>query len=427
MRLTPGAWFTGILLMLLTLVTVGCTQNENVVPGTPSAIPPASSTSQQYQPGTLTPATAANSGLVGVITTSSLPPAPGTPGGNNSFTPAPATTGPGPIKLKEISQALKAITDIPLPGSTARLDYQSLDLAKGLLFIAHLGDSSLIVVDLKANKVITEIKGLGGIHGVLVVPELGRVFATATSDHQVAVIDETSFNINARIPAGNYPDGLAYDPVNHKLYVSDEGGNSEAVIDVQNNKALPSIPLDGEGGNTQYDPVSTHIFINVQTRNVLAEIDPKMDKVIARYPLPGCQNNHGLQLDPDQRLAFVGCDGNAVLLELDMQQGMKVITQQNLGQSPDVMALDNENGWLYVACESGNVSVFNVKPPAVQKLAEGFLANGAHTVTVDTNSHRLYFPLNDVNGKPVLRVMEPVLSVVDSRKIEGENYLWLEP
>jgi len=307
-----------------------------------------------------------------------------------------------------IDQMLKPVLDIPLPGSSARFDYESLDSKAGLLFIAHLGDSSLIVFDIKNNKVLSELKGLGGIHGVLVIPELGRVYATATSDHEVVVIDEASLKILARIPAGNYPDGLTYDPLEHKLYISDEGGDSEPIIDTQANKALNSISLGGEAGNTQYDPVSQHIFVDVQSRNELVEVDPKTDKVISRFPLSDCQNDHGLQLDSAQRLAFVACDGNAKLLILDMQANMKVISVQTVGSDPDVLALDSDKQLLYVSCESGIISIFKVSRPSIQKLAEGFLANGAHIIAVDSTTHRVFLPLPEVNGKPTLRIMQPV-------------------
>lgn len=38
----------------------------------------------------------------------------------------------------------------------------------------------------------------------------------------------------------------------------------------------------------------------------------------------------------------------------------------------------------------------------------GQLADHAHTVAVDQATHRIYFPLQDVNGHAVLRVMEPL-------------------
>jgi YVTN family beta-propeller protein len=302
--------------------------------------------------------------------------------------------------------SLDTVLDIPLPDGASRLDYQSLDPQTGLLFIAHLGASSVIVFDSHQNKVVANITGIASVHGVLAVPELGLVYASATGAKQVLVIDEKTFKVLNTIPAGDYPDGLAYDPVDHSLYVSDEGGTSETVIDTQTNKLLTSIQLEGEAGNTQYDPLLNHILVDVQTLNQLVIIDPKTNKILTRYPLADCQNDHSLLIDVPQRLAFITCDGNARLLVLDLQT-MQIIYKDSVGASPDVLALDKTRALLYVAGESGIVSVFaESKPQAIHKLWEGFVAKAAHTIAVNNQNQQLFLPLEDVNGKPVLRIMQ---------------------
>jgi hypothetical protein len=61
---------------------------------------------------------------------------------------------------------------------------------------------------------------------------------------------------------------------------------------------------------------------------------------------------------------------------------------------------------LYVAGESGEVSEFSISGNCVSKSGESFLARNAHVVAVQPASHEIYFPLMNVNGKPVLRVMQ---------------------
>lgn len=56
---------------------------------------------------------------------------------------------------------------------------------------------------------------------------------------------------------------------------------------------------------------------------------------------------------------------------------MKVLSVQEVGNGPDVLALDHEKSLLYVACESGTVSIFKIARPIIQKLAEGMLAGGS--------------------------------------------------
>ncbi len=50
------------------------------------------------------------------------------------------------------------------------------------------------------------------MHGVLAVPELNRVYASATATDEVVTIDSSTLKIVARVPVGKYPDGIAYAP-----------------------------------------------------------------------------------------------------------------------------------------------------------------------------------------------------------------------
>ncbi|WP_139359482.1 hypothetical protein [Arthrobacter sp. SRS-W-1-2016] len=63
---------------------------------------------------------------------------------------------------------------------------------------------------------------------------------------------------------------------------------------------------------------------------------------------------------------------------------------------------------LYVPSESGVVTVFDEQARALVLKASGTLADNAHTVAVDQATHRVYFPLQDVNGHPVLRVEDAI-------------------
>jgi DNA-binding beta-propeller fold protein YncE len=312
---------------------------------------------------------------------------------------AAADPAPPPLPLVRVA-------DIPLGGNATRLDYESLDSGRHLLFIAHLGDSTVIVFDTQTQRVVARITNVSKVHGVLAIPELGEVYASATGTDEVVAIDETSLKVTARMPGGVYPDGMAYAPQAHKLYVSDEHGNTDTVIDVKAHSRVATIALGGEVGNTQYDPTSGHVFANVQTRNQLIEIDPTTDKVLERIDLPGAEGNHGLLIEPEERRAFIACEGNDKLLVLDLRT-KKVTASFDVGKDPDVLAFDPGLHYLYVAGEAGIVSMFNVEGATVSRIGEAFLGPNAHVVAVDPVTHQAYFPLMNLNGRAVLRITRP--------------------
>ena len=302
---------------------------------------------------------------------------------------------------------LKQIADAPLPGRMSRFDYESIDPARGLLFIAHLGDSEILVFDLRGSRVKARIGGIASVHGVLAVPELSRVYASAPGTDEIVEIDAQTLKVLARMPGGRYPDGMAYAPEVHKLYVSDEYGKTETVIDVRTRQRVATIALGGEAGNSQYDPASRHIFVNEQTHDRLIEIDPVSDRIVNRFELPHAREAHGLLIDPSHHLAFVACAGNNRLLVFDMP-AMRIVQSFDVGRDPDVLAFDPVASLLYVAGEQGVVSMFRVKADGINKIGEGSVGPNAHVVTVDAATHRVYFPLKNVGGRPVLRIMAPL-------------------
>jgi YVTN family beta-propeller protein len=315
-----------------------------------------------------------------------------------SLTPGASPDAPAP------ALQLQSIADIPLGGHPTRFDYASLDAGRHLLFIAHLGDSEVIVFDTEARRVVKRIANVSHVHGVLAIPELGRVYASATGTNEVVAIDDKTLQIIARMPGGTYPDGLAYSPETRKVYVSDEHGGTDTVLDVVTNKRVATVPIGGVIGNTQYDDSSHHMFISAQSDNQLVEVDPQTDMIVRRVLVPGAQENHGLLIDSASHRAFVACQGNDQLIVIDLRTGA-AIAQFPVAKDPDVLAFDASRQTLYVAGESGQVSEFKVSDGKISKTGESLLARNAHVVAIHPMTHEIYFPIMDVDGKPVLRIM----------------------
>lgn len=309
-------------------------------------------------------------------------------------------------KIAPGSLPLRVLIDVPLSGGTTRFDYQSLDSSSGRLYIAHLGSDLMTVFDVNKQAVVGDVKDLKRVHGVLAVPDLHRIYASATGTNELAVIDDQSLRIIARVPAGDYPDGIAYANTVSKIYVSDLHGKTDTVIDAKTNRRLTTIALGGGAGNSQYDSVGERIYVTVDGKEELAEIDPNKDQVIARYPLTGCKGSHGLLIDAEHRLAFAACEDNSKLVVFDLER-KKATAIFTVGADPDVLAFDPGLHRLYVSAESGVISIFDERDRGLQKVGEGLFAPNAHSIAVDPSTHRVYFPLQNIDGKPVLRIAVP--------------------
>ncbi|MFL5583072.1 MAG: YncE family protein [Gemmatimonadaceae bacterium] len=323
-----------------------------------------------------------------------------------SMTPAAWTAPAGDAVAPRVpAPGLRLVADVPLPGPANRFDYQSVDPAAGRLYISHMNAGRLVVFDLDSSRVVGEVGGLPRVTGVWAVPAHHHVYAAAAGAHEVAVVDDRSLAVVARVGGVRFPDGIAYAPDADRVFVSDESGEADVVIDARTLRKRATIDLGGEAGNTHYDSVSHCVLVAVQTQGELAAIDPVTERVVARYPVPGVDGPHGFALDEARRLAFVTGEGNAALAVMDLRT-MRVTQRLRVGRDPDVLAWDP--GWrrLYVASESGVLSAFLETGDTLLPLGDARIPH-AHTVSVDPRTHRVYLPLESVQGRPTLRVLQP--------------------
>jgi DNA-binding beta-propeller fold protein YncE len=316
--------------------------------------------------------------------------------------------------------------DYPLGARVNRTDYQSIDADARRLYIAKMGAGQLLVFDIDRNKLFATLDGFPKVTGVLVVPELHKVYASVPGSGvmssfavglgmagiskgagEVDVRDIETLKPVARVQGGVFPDGLAYDPAHRRVFVSDELGGAVKVIDATSDHVAAHIDIGGEAGNVRYDALTGKVFVPIQSRNELVAIDPGKAPVAARFPLPDCDHPHGLIVAPKDAVGYVACDENDRLLTVDLASG-RVLRTLPVAHDPDVLAIDPELARLYVASESGRLSIYDIAAPrSPDALGTVFVAEGAHTVAVDPASHRLFFALADLNGHAALRVLVP--------------------
>src|SRR5690242_14976203 len=154
------------------------------------------------------------------------------------------------------------IGDVPLGDATGRTDYQSVDAEARRLYIAKMGEGKLLVYDLVQDRLVREIADLPKITGVLAVPQLHRVYASvpgsgiaasfrvglgmlglSSGTGKVAIFDSESLKEAARLPGGVFPDGIAYDPLEQRIFVSDELGEAVTVVDARSDRLEARIKM----------------------------------------------------------------------------------------------------------------------------------------------------------------------------------------
>lgn len=304
---------------------------------------------------------------------------------------------------------LELVKDVDLPGGATRFDYQDIDAKLGHLVVTHMNDGSVLFIDLRDGSVLKELTDIPVARGVVVADDVGLVFVTS-SPHTLVLIDNQSMREAARVRTGKGPDGVGWDPIDKIVGVSDQRDGALSLIADSGKGKRTQVPLGVETGNTVFDAKRGWFWITVvgsSPPDRLVAVDPVSAAIQKEISVPGCRGAHGLRLHPDGQSAFVVCESNSLLVRVDLTSEL-VVGTASTGSGPDVLSIDPGLGWLYLAAESGDLTVFDLDKSGVSVIGHDRPGSHAHSVAVDPATHRVFFPLMaGPKEKPVLRIMRP--------------------
>ncbi|MDH5603349.1 MAG: hypothetical protein OEY51_05405, partial [Cyclobacteriaceae bacterium] len=199
----------------------------------------------------------------------------------------------------------------------------------------------LTEVDLETNKVSRTIETHGKIsHMVLVSGDNKRLYTANIGSENVSVIDRETGSLIRQITCGEGAEGMAFTPDGKYLWVANQTGGSITIIDLKTHEAIetfdcPGMPVrirfagDGKLALVPgWTEVGYLIVIDVASRTEVKRIK------VGSYAI-------GIELSPDERRAFVGCEYNDGVHVIDM----KSLTLEKVimtGSGPDPMVMWNQ-------------------------------------------------------------------------------------
>ena len=293
-------------------------------------------------------------------------------------------------------------------GGPAQWDYITVDADAHRLYLAQ--GVRIAVVDTAEGKLLGEVTGLSGAHGVALVPEMKKGFATSGKDKSVVVFDLETFKVLKTIPTGaDKPDAIVYDPASKRVFVCNGKVGPVTVIDpAALDAATTSIDVAGKLEFAAADGAG-HVYVNVEDKSELVAINSKTMKVDGHWPLAPGEEPTGLAMDATARRLFVGC-GNKKMVVVDADSG-KIVATPTIGEGVDGVACDGKLGLALSANgKDATATVVNAKGEVVQTVTT---VKGARTIALDEKTHAVYLPaMIEQDGKKTFGVvvLEPKIA-----------------
>ena len=290
-------------------------------------------------------------------------------------------------------------------GGEGGWDYLTFDQTSRRLFIARA--TRVMVVDVDGGRLLGEIPGINGAHGVAIAAKAGRAAASSGKADSVLIFDLKTLAQVATVKTGGKPDAILFEPLTGLVAAFDGATNDVTLIDPEKAEAVGKVALPGRPEFGVSDGAGK-VFVNLEDKNAIAVIDIKARKVIATWPLDGCEEPTGLAFDAANRRLFSGCH-NTTLVVMDADSGRNV-QKLTIGARVDAVVFDAAKKLVFTSNGEGNISVIR------QDSADGYTsyqnvatAVGARTIALDAAQHRLYTVATvaspDAAGKPTFEVL----------------------
>ena len=258
--------------------------------------------------------------------------------------------------------------------------------------------SHVMVVDLDTEKVVGDIPGTSGVHGIAIAPELNRGFTSNGGASTSTIFDLKTLKVINEVKTGTNPDCIIYDPASKRVFTFNGRSNDATAFDAATGEVVGTIPL---GGRPEYAAADGKgkIYANIESTSEVVEIDSAKLVVTKRFPLAPGEEPSGLAVDAAHHLVFSGCH-NKMMTVLDVAAG-KVIATVPIGSGVDANGFDpgtglafssNGDGTLTVARRAGQPGKFEADNVKTQQ--------GARTMALDLKTHNVYLATAQFEAPP---------------------------
>lgn len=264
---------------------------------------------------------------------------------------------------------------IPLGAVAGRIDHMAVDLGRGRLFVAELGNNSLGVVDIARRVVLRTINELNEPQGVGYLTADDTVFVANGSDGSIRRFAGADLTPMPPIALDSDADNVRVDDSAAQVFVG-HGKGGIAVID-RKGRVVADIRLPAHPESFQIDASAGRLYVNLPDADQVGIADLRATKQIAAWTMQGARGNFPLALDPAGGRVLVATRRPPRLLALAPDG--KVATSATLDGDADDLFIDAKRARIYASCGDGVVDVYDFGGARLERIGQVTTVPGART------------------------------------------------
>src|ERR1700730_5623788 len=224
--------------------------------------------------------------------------------------------------MVRMSGLLRLVETIPIP-TEGYMDHLSYDLKNQHLFLSAENNKEIVVIDMKAGKVIHQTKVGGNPRKPFFDAKTNELWVDL-GDNTVVALDGTTFEVTKTIELtggkdapGRDPDNAAFDAAKGLYYVAVRTRTEESkegsieIVDTKAAKLVGSIRMDGqEPAGIALDPAANRLYAGmgdiVNGESVVKVVDIAKRAIVDVWSTSGGPQPHVAGLDVARHRLFMG-------------------------------------------------------------------------------------------------------------------------
>jgi YVTN family beta-propeller protein len=292
---------------------------------------------------------------------------------------------------------------IPL-GGEGGWDILSVDAKHRRVYVSH--STRVEVVDINTNKPIGAIQNTEGVHAVGIADEFGHGFTTNGKSNTVLMFDLKTLDTIKRIPVGQKPDAIAYEPYTKKMLVMNGKSGDISVLDPESGAVEHTVKL---GGGPEYavSDGKGNVYVNLEDASEVLTVSTKTWTVTRRTSVKPGEGPTGIAMDTKTNRLFIGC-GNSQMIVVDTKSG-KSVAKLPTGKGIDAAAFDPATKLAMTSNGAdGTVSIYKEETPSKFSLVQTLATQrGARTMALDPITHDIFVVTAEFGPAPAATAENP--------------------
>jgi len=245
------------------------------------------------------------------------------------------------------------------------------------------------------------------VHGVALVPDLGKGFITDGDAGTVIEFDLKTLKPTKTIKAEDDADWILYDNATKRIFVFNGSSKTATVIDPVKGEVIKSIPLGGAPEQAYADGKGM-IYDTLQSTNEIVVIDAKELTVKSRFPVAPAGAPTSITMDRKTRRLFVGGRNPKMLVMMDADTGKVIGDGFPIGDRVDANVFDAGTKVVAAATREGTLHIFHEDSPDKLSVVETIKTEfGAKTMGLDPKTHKLFLTTSGFGPAPAPTEKQP--------------------